>query len=458
MSIKSEDGKDKKKIIAELEQKAESILKYIGETKRPVFIEFCGTPKAGKTTALSSLDLFLRRNGFKVEIIRERASVCPIPKKNHMQFNVWTSMATLNNMLVLLDSPNDVVLIDRGIFDAMIWFFWMKNTGRLTEIELKNIEQFICMDRWTSLIDIVFILKVKYQTASNREFKDLLTLKTGSIMNEKTINQYNLSVEQTKEYFVDKFKYIECIDTTETGPVEAGEKITRKTLEILGSSLDEKILAIPKTSVKEILTASGFVVSEKGKQINQIIREKGKYVPRSEIEKSEDYIQLIPCGIIEHEGKILLLRRSEIDPSNRLHEKYVIWAGGHVREQDTSGPEDVLYTGIKRELAEELFIKSQYSIDGPIGFVYFQGNIKSRKHLGVVYKVRLASDEVALGLDQTEFKERRGKSVSGTFQSPEQLKDYYSGMEQWSKAILEQYYKIEAKESSYQQGFDFLLD
>ena len=448
------NSEDKKKIIAELEQKAESILKRMGEIKRPVFIEFCGTPKAGKTTALSSLDLFLRRNGFKVEKIRERASVCPIPKKNHMHFNIWTSMATLNNMLVLLDSANDVVLIDRGIFDAMLWFFWMKNTARLTEIELKDIEQFICMDRWVSLIDIVFVLKVEYQTASNREFKDLLTLRTGSIMNERVINQYNTALEQAKEHFVDKFKYIECIDTTKTTLVEVGEKITRKTLEILGASLDEKILVVPRTSVKELLTASGFMVSEgKGKQINQIIQERGKYIPRSEIEKSDDYVQPIPCGIIEHEGKILLLRRSEIDPNNRLHEKYVIWAGGHVREQDAS--EDTLVSGIKRELAEELFIKSQYSIDGPIGFVYFPSSIKSRKHLGVVYKIKLVSDEVALGLDQTEFKERRGKSVSGTFQSPSQLKSYYSGMEQWSKSILEKYYKIEVKEPSDQQLFDF---
>lgn len=445
---------DRNKIIAELEQKAEAILKCIGEIKRPVFIEFCGTPKAGKTTAMSSLELFLRRNGFKVEIIRERASVCPIPKKNHMHFNIWTSMSTLNNMLTLLDSPNDVVLIDRGIFDAMIWFFWMKNTGRITEAEFKSIEQFICMDRWTSLIDIVFELKVDYTSANAREFKDLLTSKTGSIMNERVISQYNDALEQAKEHLNKKFKYLECLDTTNTTLVEAGEKITRKTLEILGSSLDEKILAVSKTFVRDILPSQGFAVSDKGKHLNQIIKEQATYFPRSEIEKSEDHIQLIPCGIIEYKGKILLLRRSEIDPSNRLHEKYVIWAGGHVREQDTADNDDVLKTGLRRELSEELFIKSQYSVDGPIGFVYFPGNIRSRKHLGVVYKVELTSDEVALGLDQSEFKERRGKSVSGTFQSPEQLKDYCSGMEQWSKSILKNLYGIAQESSGQKELFD----
>lgn len=450
MSTNSEDKK--KRVIERLENKAESILRRIGESKRPVFIEFCGTPKAGKTTVVNSLDLFLRRNGFRVEVIRERASVCPIPKKNHMHFNIWTSLTTLSNMLVLLDSNNDVVLIDRGLFDSMSWFYWMKSTGRLTEAEFRCIDQFICLDRWASLIDIVFILKVEYQTAKEREFRDLLTLKTGSIMNERVISQYNTALVDAQSDFKDKFRYLDLIDTTNTIPMEGVRKITEKALEILETALDEKILAIPRKYATEAIRTGSFVVSESLEKLNEIIKEQGKYIPRSKIEKSEEYIQLIPCGIIEHDRKILLLKRKEIDPKNRLNEKYVIWAGGHVREQDAS--EDALVSGLKRELAEELFIKSQYVISKPKGFVYFAGNAKSRRHLGVVYKVELSDDDVALGLDQTEFKERRGKSVSGTFQSLEELKGYFQGMEQWSRAILEHHYKIQVGDSSAPWLFD----
>lgn len=446
----SNNFEDKKKIIAELESKSEVILKRIGEVKRPVFIEFCGTPKAGKTTALSSLDLFLRRNGFKVEIIRERASICPIPKKNHMHFNIWTAMTTLSNMLVFLDSSNDVILIDRGIFDSMIWFFWMKNTGRLTDAEFRNIEHFICMNQWALLTDIVFVLTVNYPVASNREFKDLLTLKSGSIMNERVINQYNAALKHAMKHFVDKFKYIECIDTTQTILVEVGEKITRKTLEILSTSLDEKVLSIPQAALGELLTISGSRIYETEKEFYQIIQDEGKYISRSQVETADDYIQIISCGIIEYDGKLLLLRRKEIDQTNRLHEKYVVWAGGHVREHDASLSTDVLREGLKRELSEELFIRNRYDIDGPVGLLYFSDNHRSKKHLGVVYKVRLQSDDVALGLDQSEFKERRGKSVSGTFQSPAQLREYYSGMEEWSKSILKYLYNT-TQEFPYQK-------
>jgi len=235
------EQENKERIILELERKAEVVLSRIGEYKRPVFIEFCGTPKAGKTTTLSSLDLFLRRNGFSVQVVRERASVCPITKKNHMSFNIWTSLSTLNNVLELSDSSNDVVLIDRGIFDAIIWFYWMLNTGRLTEEEFKKIEQFICMKRWIQLIDIVFTLKVEYQVANDREFKDLLTSKEGSIMNASVISQYNVAIEQARERVGDAFKHIDCIDTTKSTLAETGEKITYKTLEVLESSLDESV-------------------------------------------------------------------------------------------------------------------------------------------------------------------------------------------------------------------------
>jgi predicted NUDIX family phosphoesterase/thymidylate kinase len=446
------DIEEKKKVIEKLEKKADSILSRMGERKRPVFIEFCGTPKAGKTTVVNSLDLFLRRNGYKVEVIRERASVCPISKKNHMHFNIWTSIMTLSNMLVLLDSSNDVVLIDRGIFDSMSWFCWMKNTGRLTQYEYEHIDKFICMDRWASLIDIIFILQVEYETAKEREFRDLLTLKPGSIMNERVISQYDDALLEVHNYFKDKFKHIYAINTTSIIPMEGARKVTEKTLEILESALDEKIFSIPHNIFEDNFGLSSFFIPDNLDRAMLKIKEQGKYIPRSKVEKSDEHIQIIPCGVIEFKGRVLLLKRKEIDKKNRLNEKYVIWAGGHVREDDAS--DETLITGLKRELAEELFIKSQYSISGPVGFVYFSSHIKSRKHMGIVYKVELSDDDVALGLDQTEFKERRGKSVSGTFQSPAELKGYYSGMEQWSRAILEKYYHIDVQESSAPSLFE----
>jgi hypothetical protein len=82
---------------------------------RPLFIEFSGTPKSGKTTVATGLDLFFRRNDFAVEKIYERASTCPIGNKQHMHFNVWTACATLNAMLTTLQYDVDVVIVDNSV-------------------------------------------------------------------------------------------------------------------------------------------------------------------------------------------------------------------------------------------------------------------------------------------------------------------------------------------------------
>lgn len=90
------------KRISELEKLAADILqlKRRVRPRRPIVIEFSGSPKSGKTTAISSLDIFLRRNGFRTKVLTERASVCPIPNKFDPVFNVWTGCAALNQSLL----------------------------------------------------------------------------------------------------------------------------------------------------------------------------------------------------------------------------------------------------------------------------------------------------------------------------------------------------------------------
>ena len=83
-----------------LQVRAESLAEeFKKKGRRPVVIEFAGAPKAGKTTTLSTLQAFLKRCGFKVEVVIERASVCPIRDKKHANFNIWTACTTLAQIL-----------------------------------------------------------------------------------------------------------------------------------------------------------------------------------------------------------------------------------------------------------------------------------------------------------------------------------------------------------------------
>ena len=106
--------------IVELEKLAKLILKTKKEVraKRPIVMEFCGTPKSGKSSCVSSLNLFLKRNGFKTKVLEERASICPISDKFNPSFNLWnffSSTAELLENFISKSEELDVIICDRGI-------------------------------------------------------------------------------------------------------------------------------------------------------------------------------------------------------------------------------------------------------------------------------------------------------------------------------------------------------
>ena len=152
--------------IDKLESLAQEVLKLknLHRQRRPIIIEFCGSPKAGKTSSITALNIFLKRNGFKTTILTERASICPISDKESPVFNVWTCSATINEINEKMDEANtasegnlDIILCDRGIFDALCWFRWLKSRDKMSEEEYDVLTQFAMLNRWQKNIDLVYI-------------------------------------------------------------------------------------------------------------------------------------------------------------------------------------------------------------------------------------------------------------------------------------------------------------
>ena len=132
--------------IARLETEAAKLRAQLdaGFAKRPLIIEFSGLPKSGKTRSISILELFLKRNGFKVDVFIERASIAPIRTKGHLNFNTWVSCASLQGMLEALSKPElDIFILDRGVFDALVWTHWLAQTGKVTKDEASACDKFL---------------------------------------------------------------------------------------------------------------------------------------------------------------------------------------------------------------------------------------------------------------------------------------------------------------------------
>src|SRR6266705_538189 len=129
----------------DLQLRAERAAERFGSARRPIVLEFAGVPKAGKTSTIGALQAFLKRCGFRVEVVVERASVCPIRDKRHFNFNVWTACTTLSQLLEKTQLPGrpedpDLLIIDRGLFDAICWLRMMKRLSRIRDQDLTVIE------------------------------------------------------------------------------------------------------------------------------------------------------------------------------------------------------------------------------------------------------------------------------------------------------------------------------
>ena len=92
-------------------------------------------------------------------------------------------------------------------------------------------------------------------------------------------------------------------------------------------------------------------------------------------------------------------------------------------------------------MSEEVFIRGAYRLsDKPIALVRTDENARASRHIGVLYEITLSNDDVALAMNQKEFKETRGTSMSGKLVNPESLPRIYDKLNDWSKSMVHHFW------------------
>src|SRR5579864_3561094 len=162
LSLSTHDVVDMTK--SDLQLRAERAAeRFTTSARKPIVIEFAGVPKAGKTSTLNQVQAFLKRCGFRTQIVVERASVCPIKDKKHSNFNVWTACTTLAQILEKTQNPPrpddpHVLILDRGLFDSICWLSLMEHLERIRPEERRIIEDFLKIGDWRKRVSAVFVM------------------------------------------------------------------------------------------------------------------------------------------------------------------------------------------------------------------------------------------------------------------------------------------------------------
>ena len=183
-----------------------------------MFVEFAGTPKSGKSTCIDTVNHFFRRLDYKVLAPTEGASKRTpyYLKKDLVAFNTWSATYALTHILEGIHGSDDyhLVIMDRGLFDALAWFEFLKARNELSEEGCSTIQNFLLLRHWREVVDLVFLFETDPNTSLERENRDKLIEEPGQAMNPGFLEGLNEAYRSTKETYASHFNQFHVVNTS----------------------------------------------------------------------------------------------------------------------------------------------------------------------------------------------------------------------------------------------------
>lgn len=181
-------------------------MKSVLEKNKTYVIEFTGTPRTGKTTLMNNLYDFFKKGGFTTSTLEEfttskryKKDIYPRLKNEYKSvINTEIPKYVLGDLNTEVSKDYDIILVDRSLFDRMIWMDRLYNKNGVTKEEYDNY-----INKYTPLIknkiNIILGLYTDSLTSLKRDYSANISLEKRTFLNEKNINEYNNSLVNMKE-------------------------------------------------------------------------------------------------------------------------------------------------------------------------------------------------------------------------------------------------------------------
>ena len=206
---------------------------------RPFFIEITGTPSSGKTTAITELNKFFKRKGFRVISIQEGAEAIRHVSRDTPLYNLRTAIYALNQLIDLSHSHlYDFVIFDRALFDAFVWMMYWEEKGKLTQEEKEAYQEFFKFRLWIKEIDSALFITCDPEEAMRRELRLSLTDEEGEYTNPKTIATLITRYDKAYETLKEKHEQLHYVDSTNLNEKE----LVMAVLEICLIDINKKVV------------------------------------------------------------------------------------------------------------------------------------------------------------------------------------------------------------------------
>ncbi|MDZ7617419.1 MAG: phosphoesterase [Patescibacteria group bacterium] len=200
----------------------------------------------------------------------------------------------------------------------------------------------------------------------------------------------------------------------------------------MSNAASEHVLVVPTELFHQLGHFQGFCREEEGYLAALLRPENVSYRPRGEVEVDPSFKQLIPYVIFRHTdgtGQVAIFEytRGAGQGEGRLHRKRSVGIGGHIAAGDTVGGGSPYEEGMRRELEEEVDIRTPYTARC-VGLINDDLTEVGKVHLGVVH---------LFDVEQPDVHPREPDILEAGFRPLEHLLSDLSGFETWSKICLE---------------------
>lgn len=219
------NDEDRYKELKRLKYKLEELrkLRSISKlTNKPYVIEFTGTPRTGKTTIINQLEDLFKKGGFKTSVLEEfttskkyKQEIYPHLKDQYKNvINTEIPKYVLKELKKEIESNPDIIIVDRSLFDRLIWAdrLFMKN-GFTKEEYLNYKKEYIPIIR--KYIDTIIGTYTDSVTSLQRDYRANLSLEKRNFLNKENIDEYNNSFDRAIKIAKKNRIDIHKIDTTD---------------------------------------------------------------------------------------------------------------------------------------------------------------------------------------------------------------------------------------------------
>lgn len=238
---------NKKELYDDLSKLSENI-KKVSLKKKPFLVEFSGTGRSGKTTAIELIQDVFIKNGLKVLVVDEEyvKVTKEINHNRNKKMNVDSLKYTnsvIEEKLTIYDSTKaqdyDIIIYDRGINDEFVWLDVFDASGEdIGEYDRRLGEKYI---------DFLIIMTCSSNTTLKRKYFNSLSVMPTKWTNKETMEKYIKGLEKSKKYFDKHSKKIYNIDTDEKDKITVALTIANKLIdELLETTVRATIIGIKK--------------------------------------------------------------------------------------------------------------------------------------------------------------------------------------------------------------------